>query len=47
MLVDADLRKMLVQPSAPPPKVIAVKVWPHAVPQFNLGHTKLLQVRCT
>ena len=42
--VDADLRKMLIQPDAPPPKVVAVGVWPQAIPQFNLGHTALVQV---
>ena len=42
--VDEDLRRMLVRPEAPRPKVVAVGVWPQAIPQFNLGHTALLQV---
>ena len=36
--VDRDLRAMLVSPDAPPPQKIGVRVWPRAIPQFNVGH---------
>ncbi|GFH15219.1 protoporphyrinogen oxidase, partial [Haematococcus lacustris] len=36
--VDKDLRVMLLKPDAPAPKVVGVRVWPRAIPQFNLGH---------
>jgi oxygen-dependent protoporphyrinogen oxidase len=36
--VDKDLRQMLVKPDAAEPKVIAVRTWPRAIPQFNKGH---------
>lgn len=42
--VDKDLREMLVQPGAPPPKKIGIRVWPKAIPQFNLGHLETVQV---
>ena len=36
--VDRDLRAMLVAPDAPPPQKVGVRVWPRAIPQFNVGH---------
>jgi protoporphyrinogen/coproporphyrinogen III oxidase len=36
--VDKDLRAMLVRPDAPAPQKIGVRVWPRAIPQFNVGH---------
>jgi oxygen-dependent protoporphyrinogen oxidase len=36
--VDKDLRIMLLKPDAPGPKTVGVRVWPRAIPQFNLGH---------
>ncbi|KAK9902125.1 hypothetical protein WJX75_005247 [Coccomyxa subellipsoidea] len=41
--VDKDLREMLVQPNAPAPKRIGIRVWPKAIPQFNLGHLEVVQ----
>jgi oxygen-dependent protoporphyrinogen oxidase len=41
--VDKDLRIMLLRPDAPPPKVLGVRVWQQAIPQFNIGH---LDVMC-
>jgi oxygen-dependent protoporphyrinogen oxidase len=36
--VDKDLRAMLIKPDAPPAKKLGVRVWPQAIPQFNVGH---------
>ena len=33
---------MLLDPSAPPPKLIGLKLWPTAIPQYELGHTGIL-----
>ena len=40
--VDKDLRKILIKPDAAKPKAIGTRVWPKAIPQFNLGHLKAL-----
>ena len=36
--VDKDMRSMLVKPDAPPARMVGVRVWPQAIPQFNVGH---------
>jgi len=41
--VDSDLRIMLLKKDAPPPTVVGVRVWPRAIPQFNLGHLDQLE----
>lgn len=41
--VDKDLREMLLKPDAPPATKIAVRVWPKAIPQFNVGHLETVQ----
>ena len=41
--VDRDIRKMLLKPDAPAPKKIAVRVWPRAIPQFNVGHLEAVE----
>eukprot|EP00210_Caulerpa_lentillifera_P001614 g1552.t1 len=41
--VDGDLRKLLLKANAPEPETIGVRVWPKAIPQFNLGHLESLK----
>ena len=43
--VDKDLRQMLIREDAPPATKIGVRVWPKAIPQFNVGHLEVVQVR--
>jgi oxygen-dependent protoporphyrinogen oxidase len=40
--VDKDLRTMLLKPDAPKPRIVGVRVWPRAIPQFNIGHLEKL-----
>ncbi|KAI8468570.1 MAG: flavin-containing amine oxidoreductase-domain containing protein [Monoraphidium minutum] len=41
--VDKDLRTMLLKPDAPKPRIVGVRVWPRAIPQFNVGHLDQLE----
>ena len=40
--VDKDLRKILINPNAKGSRVLGVRVWPKAIPQFLVGHFDLL-----
>ena len=35
---------MIVKKDAPKPKLIGLRMWSKAIPQFNVGHQDLLQV---
>lgn len=41
--VHRDLSRILLKPDVPQPKVLAVKVWKRAIPQYNLGHFDRLE----
>ncbi|WP_341738506.1 protoporphyrinogen oxidase [Microcoleus sp. CAWBG640] len=41
--VHRDLSRILLKPNVPQPKVLAVKLWKQAIPQYNLGHLDRLQ----
>ena len=44
MQVDKDLKQMLLKADAPKPHVVGYRLWPKAIPQFNVGHLDLVQV---
>ncbi|KAG7353327.1 protoporphyrinogen oxidase [Nitzschia inconspicua] len=41
--VDKGCRDVLLKEDAPKPKVIGMKVWPTAIPQYELGHLPLMK----
>lgn len=41
--VDKGCRQVLLNEDAPAPKVLGLKLWPTAIPQYELGHLDLLK----
>jgi len=41
--VDKGCRSVLVKDNAPPPLVLGVKIWPKAIPQYELGHLDVMK----
>ena len=40
--VDKGCRQSLLKPDAPKPKVVGMKIWPTAIPQYELGHKEIM-----
>lgn len=40
--VDKGCRQVLLNSDAPPPKVLGLKIWPTAIPQYEIGHLPLI-----
>jgi len=41
--VDKGCRQVLLKPDAPEPKVLGLKIWPTAIPQYELGHLEIIK----
>ena len=40
--VHEDVKKILLKPDAEKPRVLGLKVWPKAIPQYNKGHLAII-----
>ena len=40
--VHEDVKKILLKPDAKKPRVLGVKAWPNAIPQYNKGHLDII-----
>jgi protoporphyrinogen oxidase len=41
--VHADAQAILLQPNTPLPKVLSVRKWSAGIPQYNVGHSDLVE----
>ena len=41
--VHEDVQKILLKPNADKPRVLGVKLWPRAIPQYNKGHLDIIE----
>lgn len=41
--VDLDNKEILLKPDAPPGKLVGIKVWDYAIPQYRKGHLDILR----
>ena len=41
--MDKGVRAVMLKPDAPPPKVLGLRLWPTAIPQYEFGHLDLIQ----
>ena len=41
--VDKGCRQVLLKDNAPPAKLIGMKIWPTAIPQYELGHLPIMK----
>ncbi len=41
--VDKGCRQVLLNADAPPPKLLGLKLWPSAIPQYELRHSEIIE----
>ncbi len=40
-IVHGDVSRILLKPGAPAPRVLGVRKWPRAIPQYNKGYAEI------